>query len=61
MALSESFLQASCTWKSEGLFGQSFLIAPLIQALSGLPHLGSFSVVPHIRHLKGHPGWGPTL
>ena len=45
MALSESFLQASCTWKSEGLFGQSFSIAPLIQALSGLPHLGSFSVV----------------
>ena len=53
MALSESFLQASCTWKSEGLFGQSFSIAPLIQALRGLPCLQSFSAVQLIRHIGG--------
>ena len=57
-ALSESFFQASCSWWSAGLFGQSFSIAPPIQAHRGLPCLGSFSVFPHIRHLKGRPGWG---
>ena len=72
------FCQASCNWRVEGLFGQSFSIAPPIQALRGPPCLGSFSVpcVRHIegppwmesysvdwwiKHLKGHPGWGPTL
>ena len=39
MALSESFL-ASCSWQSEGLFGQSFSIALPIQALKGFPFLG---------------------
>ena len=39
------FFQASCSLQSEGLFGQSFTIAPPIQALRGLPYLGSFSVV----------------
>ena len=37
-----------------GLFGQSFSIAPPIQALRGLPCLGSFSVQ-HIRHIEGAP------
>ena len=55
MVQSESF-QASCSWWSEGLFGQSFSIALPIQALRGLPCLGSFSVVPHIRH-KERPQW----
>ena len=72
------FFQASCSWQSEGLFGQSFSVAPPIQALRGISCLGFFSVVPSqvhrgapltgsysadwcIRHLKGHPGWGPTL
>ena len=32
-----------------------------IQALRGLLCLGSFSVVGHIRHIKGPPWWGPTL
>ena len=59
--------------------GQSFSIAPPIQALGGLPcpesfsvvwrgrhtegppWLGSYPVDPLIRHLKGHPGWRPTL
>ena len=30
------FFQASCSWRSESLFGQSFSIAPPIQALRGL-------------------------
>ena len=55
MVRSESS-QASCSWWSEGLFGQSFSIAPPIQALRGLPCLGSFSVVPYIRH-KERPQW----
>ena len=40
---------------SEGLFGQSFSIALLVQALRGLPCLRSFSVVRHIRHIEGPP------
>jgi len=55
------FFRASCSWRSEGLFGQSFSIDPPVQALRGLPCLGSFSVDWCIRHLKGHHGWGPTL
>ena len=73
------FFQASCRWCSKGFFGQSFSIAPPVEALSGLLCLGSFFVVQYvryieqppglgsylvnwcIRHLKGHPGWGPTL
>ena len=51
MALSESFFWASCSWWSEGLFGQSFSIVPPVQALRGLPCLGTFSVVRCIRHI----------
>ena len=54
------FFQASCSWRSEGLFGQSFFITPPVQALRGLPCLGSFSVVRHIRHIEGPHGWGPA-
>ena len=54
MALSV-FFRASCSWRSEGLFGQSFSIALPIQALRGIPCLGSFSVVQHIRHTEGCP------
>jgi len=57
----QSLFWASCSWWSEGLFGQSFSVAPPIQALRGLPCLGSFSVVPRVSHLKRHPGWGPTV
>ena len=39
----------------ECLFGQSFSIAPPIQALRGLPCLGSYSVVQCIRHLMDQP------
>ena len=52
------FCQASCNWRVEGLFGQSFSIAPPIQALRGLPCLGSFSVVRCIRHIEGRPWLG---
>ena len=49
------FFRACCSWRSEGLFGQSFSIAPPSQALRGLPCLGFFSVVQHIRHIEPHP------
>ena len=39
MALSESFHWASCRWRSEGLFGQSFSVALPIRAGRGLPCL----------------------
>ena len=58
MALSESFFAASCSWRSEGLFGQSFSVALPIQALRGIPCLGSFSVVWHVRHIEGPPWLG---
>ena len=35
------FYQTSCSWQSEGLFGQSFSVALPIQAFRGHPCLGS--------------------
>ena len=61
MALSESLFRTSCSWRSGGLFGQSFSIALPVQALRGLPCLGSFSAVQLIRHMEQPPTWGPTL
>ena len=52
------FFPASCTWRSEGLFGQSFSAAPPVQALRGLPCLESFSVVQRIRYIEGAPRLG---
>ena len=52
------FFRASCSWPSEGLFGQSFSIALPIWALRGLPHLGPFSVVWCIRHIEASPWLG---
>ena len=52
------FFWTSCSWPSEGLFGQSSSIALLIQVLRWLPCLGSFSVVQHIRHKEGPPWLG---
>ena len=49
----QSLFRASCIWGSGGLFGHSFSAAPPIQALRGLPCLGSFSVVWHICPLAG--------
>ena len=67
------FFWASCSWRSEDLFGQSFSVASPVQALRGLPSLlfvrytegtplaGVLFFRSAIRHLKRHPGWGPTL
>ena len=52
------FSWASCSWRSEGLFGQSFSVTPPIQALRGLPCLGPFSVVQFIRYREGPPWLG---
>ena len=52
------FFWVSCSRQSEGLFGQSFSIAPPVQALSRLPCLESFSVVPYVKHIKWHPWLG---
>ena len=49
------FLQASCSWRSEGLFGQSFSVALPFQALRGFPCLRSFSLVQCLRHIDGPP------
>ena len=61
MALPESFFPASCSWRSEGLFDLFFSVAPPIQAVRGLPCLGSFSVVQCHRHLEGAPLAGVIL
>ena len=55
------FFQTSCSWRSEDLFGQSFSVALPIQALRGLPCLGSLSVVQHDRHREGPPQAGVQL
>ena len=34
------FFRSCCSWRSEGLFGQSFSLAPPVQALRGFPFLG---------------------
>ena len=39
------FFRASCSRRSEGLFGHSFSAAPSVRAPKGLPCLGAFSVV----------------
>ena len=59
MVLSESF-QASCSWPSEGLFGQSFSVAPPVQALRRLPCLGSSSCLVRQAH-RGAPLTGVLL
>ena len=48
--------RGSCSWRSEGPFGQSFSVASTIQALRGLSCLGYFSVVWCTRHIEG-PSW----
>ena len=60
MALSESFLEPLVA-DDQKASGQSFSVGPPVQALTGLPCLGSFSVVQCVRHIEGSPSWGPTL
>ena len=57
MTLSALFW-ASCSWRSEDLFGQSFSVIEPVQALRGLPCMGSFSVVRCIKCFEESPGWG---
>ena len=52
----QSLFLASCSWRSAGLFSQSFSIALPVQAIRGLPCLGSFSVVQCVRHIE-RPPW----
>ena len=54
-------IRASCSWRSEGLFGHCFSITLPIQTLRGLPSLRSFSVVWCIRHTEGAPLTGVLL
>ena len=49
----QSIFLSSCSWRSEGLFGQSFSIVFPIQALRGLPYLGSFSAGQCTRRIVG--------
>ena len=53
-----AFFQASYSWWSEGLFGQSFLVAPPVQALGGLPCLGVVLCSSAHQSLKGAPWVG---
>ena len=52
------FFWPSCSWQSESHFGQSFSVAPPIQALRELPCLRSFSVARWVRHIEGPPRLG---
>ena len=45
----------------EGILPGVLLCCLAHQAHRGAPRLGSYSVDQHIRHLKEHRGWGPTL
>ena len=76
MALSESFPKPLVASDQKGS-GQFISAALLVQALRGLPCLGSFSVVRRVRHIEPpllgyysvdpqvrhlkEPGWGPAL
>ena len=52
------FFWASCSWRSEGLFGQSFSVSPPVWALRGLPCLGVlFCCSAHQAH-RGPPWLG---
>ena len=60
MALSESFLEPLVAGNQKASL-TSLSLTPPVQVLRGLPCLGSFSVVWRVRHIEGHPDWGPTL
>ena len=49
------FFQASCSWQSEGLFGQSFFVAPPIQT-ERAPFPGVLLCRSACRSLEGHLG-----
>ena len=56
------FFRASCSWRSEGPFGQFFSVTPPIQALKRAPLPGVLLCCSaHQAHRGAPPGWGPTL
>ena len=55
------FIPASCSWRSEGLFGQSFSIAPPIQALRGLLSWDPSLWFSMSGTQRGSAGWDPTF
>ena len=60
MAPSESFFEPLVAGNQKASL-TSFSIALPIQALRGLPCLGPFSVVHHVRHIEGPPLAGVLL
>ena len=56
MALSESFLQPLVAGNQKASLA-SLSPSSAIQALRGIPCLGSFSVVLRVRHIDGPPNW----
>ena len=56
-----SFLEPLVAGNQEAALASLSLVTPPVQALRRIPRLGSSCVDQHIRHLKEHPGWGPTL
>ena len=52
------FLWASCSWWTEGLFGQSFSVTPLVQAHRGAPLTGVLLCRSVQQALKGAPWVG---
>ena len=55
------FFQASCSWWSGGLFGQSFSVAPPIQEFWGLPCLAVLLCCSACQDIQGHPVAGVLL
>ena len=55
LLLFTTYLEGSLAW------GPSLFIVPCVRHIKGGPWLESYSVDQHVRHLKGHPGWGPPL
>ena len=72
IALSESFFEPLVAGDQKDCFASlsgappvqapgSFSVVWRIRHIERPPWLGSYSVDKHIRYLKGHPGWDPTL
>ena len=61
MDLSESCFKPLLAGDQKALLGKSFSVALPIQALRGLPYLGSSAVPCASGTKRGPPSWGPTL
>ena len=51
------FFRVSCSWRSDGLFDQSFSIVPPVQAHRRAPLAGVLLCRSSVRHWKENPGW----